>query len=47
MITPAYIIEMAAYNVWQNNGLCRVVQAMDEADVRADRGAFFGSILAR
>lgn len=44
MITPAYIIEMAAYNVWQNNGLCRVVQAMDEADVRADRGAFFGSI---
>ena len=44
MITPAYIIEMAAYNVLQNNGLCRVVQAMDEADVRADRGAFFGSI---
>jgi len=44
MITPAYIIEMAAYNGWQNNGLCRVVQAMDEADVRADRGAFFGSI---
>ena len=44
MITPAYIIEMAAYNVWQNNGLCRVVQAMDEADVCADRGAFFGSI---
>ena len=44
MITPAYVIEMAAYNVWQNNGLCRVVQAMDEADVRADRGAFFGSI---
>ena len=46
MITPAYIIEMAAYNVWQNNGLCRVVQAMDEADVRADRGAFFGSIFS-
>ena len=44
MITPAYVIEMAAYNVWQNNGLYRVVQAMDEADVRADRGAFFGSI---
>ena len=44
MITPAYVIEMAAYNVWQNNGLYRVVQAMDEADVRADCGAFFGSI---
>lgn len=44
MITPAYVIEMAAYNVWQNNGLCRVVQAMDEADVRADRGVFVGSI---
>ena len=44
MITPAYIIEMAVYNTWRNNGLCRVIQAMDEADVWADRGAFFGSI---
>ena len=44
MISPAYISEMAAYNAWQNNGLCRVIQAMDEADVRANRGAFFGSI---
>ena len=44
MISPAYISEMAAYNAWQNNGLCRVVQAMDEADVRANRGEFFGSI---
>ncbi|MCO4848443.1 MAG: damage-inducible protein DinB [Yoonia sp.] len=44
MISPAYITEMTAYNTWQNNGLRRVVQAMDDADVRADRGAFFGSI---
>ncbi|MFT5067643.1 MAG: putative damage-inducible protein DinB [Yoonia sp.] len=44
MITPAYIIEMAAYNAWQNNGLRRVVLGMDDVDVRADRGAFFGSI---
>jgi len=35
---------MAAYNAWQNSGLIDVVQAMDEEDLRADRGAFFGSI---
>ena len=35
---------MAAYNTWQNNGLIAVVEAMDEADLRADHGAFFGSI---
>jgi len=35
---------MAAYNTWQNNGLIAVVEAMDEADLCADHGAFFGSI---
>lgn len=35
---------MAAYNTWQNNGLITLVQAMDEDDLRADHGAFFGSI---
>ena len=44
MITPAYVQEMAAYNAWQNSGLRRVIEAMDDTDVRADRGAFFGSI---
>lgn len=44
MITPEYCRTMAAYNAWQNNGLIAVVQAMDEDVLRADRGAFFGSI---
>ncbi len=45
MITPEYCRTMARYNLWQNNGLRRVVEAMRDADLRADRGAFFGSIL--
>lgn len=44
MITPEFCRKMAAYNAWQNNGLISVVQAMDEEELRADRGAFFGSI---
>jgi uncharacterized damage-inducible protein DinB len=35
---------MAQYNAWQNNGLSVIVAAMDDAELRADRGAFFGSI---
>lgn len=44
MITPQYCRTMARYNQWQNNGLRDLVKAMDEEDLRADRGAFFGSI---
>lgn len=44
MITPEYCRTMAAYNAWQNKGLMSIIQAMDEDDLRADRGAFFGSI---
>ena len=44
MITPEFCRKMAAYNAWQNNGLISIVHAMDEEDLRADRGAFFGSI---
>ncbi len=44
MISPAYAQQMAAYNAWQNNGIRAVVLAMDEADLKLDRGAFFGSI---
>jgi uncharacterized damage-inducible protein DinB len=36
---------MAGYNAWQNNGLLGVVNAMDDVDLRMDRGAFFGSIM--
>lgn len=45
MITPDYCVTMARYNAWQNNGLRKVVDAMDEDALRQDRGAFFGSIL--
>ncbi|NCT11917.1 MAG: damage-inducible protein DinB, partial [Rhodobacterales bacterium] len=37
---------MARYNAWQNTGLRRMVAAMDPAELSADRGAFFGSIMA-
>ena len=46
MITVEYVQTMARYNAWQNAGLIERLAAMDEADLRADRGAFFGSILA-
>ena len=45
MITPEFCRMMARYNAWQNNGLRKLVEAMDETDLRRDRGAFFGSIL--
>lgn len=45
MITPDWVRMMARYNAWQNSGLRRDVQALDEAEARRDRGAFFGSIL--
>lgn len=37
---------MARYNAWQNRQLRDIVRQMDEADLVADRGAFFGSIFA-
>lgn len=36
---------MAQYNAWQNNGLCDLVKVIDEAELRKERGAFFGSIM--
>ena len=45
MITPDWVRMMARYNAWQNSGLLRDVQALDEAEATRDRGAFFGSIL--
>lgn len=44
MITPQYCVTMARYNHWQNNALRDLVKQMSEEDLRADRGAFFGSI---
>lgn len=45
MISREYCITMARYNAWQNNGIKAIVDKMDEAELRRDRGAHFGSIL--
>ncbi|MFK7835854.1 MAG: DinB family protein [Sulfitobacter sp.] len=46
MIDTAHVLMMARYNAWQNKQIMDVVKVMDEDDLRADKGAFFGSILA-
>jgi len=45
MITRGYCVTMARYNMWQNNQLRELLDAMDEAEGMRNRGAFFGSIL--
>ncbi len=45
MITVDYVRQMARYNAWQNTCLARATETLDDAGVRRDRGAFFGSIL--
>ena len=37
---------MARYNAWQNRQLTQVLTGVDDDVLRADRGAFFGSIMA-
>ncbi|MEM8578303.1 MAG: DinB family protein, partial [Pseudomonadota bacterium] len=44
MIEPGYVRKMAQYNAWQNRQLSVMLEPVPEADLRADRGAFFGSI---
>lgn len=44
LVTPDYVRMMAAYNRWQNEGLRRTVGEMDDAVLRQERGAFWGSI---
>ena len=46
MITPEYCVLMARYNRWQNAELLKSMESMTDADLRADRSAFFGSIFA-
>ena len=46
MIDPDYVQSMAAYNGWQNKNLYDAADSLSDADRRADRGAFFGSIHA-
>ena len=45
LITPEYCRMMARYNAWQNGQIKAVCETMTEADLHADRGAFFGSVL--
>lgn len=46
MIAPEYVLMMARYNAWQNKEMKAALQSLDEAALRQDRGAFFGSIFA-
>lgn len=44
LVGPAYVQEMAAYNAWQNQMLFALCAMLDEADLTADCGLFFGSL---
>ena len=46
MIDRGYCALMARYNAWMNGKLYEVCAAIDDAERRRDRGAFFGSIHA-
>lgn len=45
MIGPAYPRQMARYNAWQNRQIHAALDGASLDDLRADHGAFFGSIL--
>ena len=45
MIDPRYVRTMARYNSWQNSQLMPVFEGLTRAELVADRGAFFGSLL--
>lgn len=44
MITPGYVRMMARYNRWQNHNIFGAAATLGEAERKADRGAFFGSL---
>jgi uncharacterized damage-inducible protein DinB len=46
MINPGYVLTMARYNAWQNKQMMAAMAGLTEDALRAERGAFFGSILA-
>lgn len=46
MIDRGYVQIMARYNAWQNRQLTQMLADMSDADLRKDRGAFFGSIFS-
>lgn len=43
-MTPEHALAMARYNRWMNEKLYAVAARLSDADRKADRGAFFGSI---
>ncbi|WP_299626382.1 DinB family protein [uncultured Tateyamaria sp.] len=45
MIDPGYVRTMARYNAWQNRQLMELLAEAPDDVLRADRGAFFGSIM--
>ena len=45
MITPEYCRLMARYNAWQNRQLTKALEGVPLDELKADHGAFFGSIL--
>ena len=46
MVTAGYCLTLARYNEWMNSRLYALCATLPEAELRADRGAFFGSIYA-
>lgn len=46
MIEAGYVRIMARYNAWQNRQLTEALGGLSDAELRKDRGAFFGSLMA-
>ena len=46
MIDAGYVRSMARYNAWQNRQLTEGLKDTSDNELRTDRGAFFGSIIA-
>ncbi|GGX45698.1 damage-inducible protein DinB [Tateyamaria omphalii] len=46
MIEAGYVRIMARYNAWQNRQLTEMLTGVPDVELRKDRGAFFGSIMA-
>ena len=45
IVSPSYFSMMARYNLWQNQSLLGAADMLGDGARRADRGAFFGSIM--
>lgn len=46
MVTAEYCVTLARYNEWMNSRLYALCATLPDDELRADRGAFFGSIYA-